>query len=146
MNISYISLPECMHFVADQMASLSELFNPLVNRARLLSNPLFRSEVMANDKLKEWGKGVLRKTRAITTFLSTPTADSPEMGAASSSRSPYSGASAFTDSEEEFVIERPVSRGKTSIPAVSLSGSGSSLLLSRGNTSGSSASSNNNNG
>ena len=145
MNISYISLPECMNFVADQMASLSELFNPLVNRARLLSNPLFRSEVMANDKLKEWGKEVLRKTRAITTLLSTPTADSPEVGPTSSSRSPHFGASAFTDSEEELTIERPASRGKSSIPAVTLSGLESSVLLSRENMPASATTTNNSN-
>lgn len=70
MNISYNSLSECLNLVADQFTSFTELFNPLVSRAKLLANPLFRSDVMANDKLKKWGKGVLQKTKAMATLLS----------------------------------------------------------------------------
>lgn len=74
MNLSYNSLPECLNLkITEQLINLTELFNPLVTRAKLYSNPLFRQDVMNNDKLKKWGQGMLRKTKVLGTFLSTPT-------------------------------------------------------------------------
>ena len=56
MNLSYNSLPECLNLkISEQLINLSELFNPLVNRAKLYSNPLFRQDVMNNNsKIKKW--------------------------------------------------------------------------------------------
>ena len=78
MNLSYNSLPECLNLkISEQLINLSELFNPLVNRAKLYSNPLFRQDVMNNNnKIKKWGKGVIQKTKALGSFLATPTSPS----------------------------------------------------------------------
>ena len=78
LNLSYNSLAEYLKLnVSQQNISLSELLNPLVTRAKLYSNPLFRQDMMANDKLVRWGKGVLRKTKQMATILATPTPASP---------------------------------------------------------------------
>ena len=78
MNLYYNSLPECVNLkISEELINLSEIFNPLVNRAKLYSNPLFRQDVMNNDKIKKWGQGVLRKTKALGSFLATPTSASP---------------------------------------------------------------------
>ena len=117
MNISYNSLPECLNLVADQFTSISELFNPLMTRAKLLTNPLFRSDVMANDKLKRWGKGMIRKTKAMANLLSTPTeaseraSQSPLDGIMCSSPSRH----VSSPSDEELIIARPSSRGKSAV-------------------------------
>ena len=116
MNISYNSLPECLNLVADQFTSISELFNPLMTRAKLITNPLFQSDVMANDKLKRWGKGMIRKTKAMANLLSTPTEaserpSSPLDGPICSSPSRYVSSS----SDEELIIARPSSRGKSTM-------------------------------
>ena len=115
MNISYNSLSECLNLVADQFTSLTELFNPLVSRAKLLANPLFRSDVMANDKLKKWGKGVLQKTKAMATLLSPPTEqDRSSSGSTGLPQSPR-----IQSSDEDMMIAKPTSRGKFS-PEISL--------------------------
>ena len=78
LNLSYNSLAEYLKLnVSQQNISLSELLNPLVTRAKLYSNPLFRQDMMANDKLVRWGKGMLRKTKQMATILATPTPASP---------------------------------------------------------------------
>ena len=79
MNLSYNSLPECLNLkISEQLINLSELFNPLVTRAKLYSNPLFRQDVINNEKIKKWGQDVLRKTRAFGSLLTTPAeAESP---------------------------------------------------------------------
>lgn len=78
LNLSYNSLAEYLKLnVSQQNISLSELLNPLVTRAKLYSNPLFRQDMMANDKLMRWGKGMLRKTKQMATILATPTPASP---------------------------------------------------------------------
>ena len=115
MNISYNSLSECLNLVADQFTSFSELFNPLVSRAKLLANPLFRSDVMTNDKLKKWGKGVLQKTKAMATLLSTPTEQ--DHSSSASAGSPQS--LRIQSSDEDMMIAKPTSRGKPS-PEISL--------------------------
>lgn len=115
MNISYNSLSECLNLVADQFTSFTELFNPLVSRAKLLANPLFRSDVMANDKLKKWGKGVLQKTKAMATLLSPPTEqDRSSSGSTGLPQSPR-----IQSSDEDMMIAKPTSRGKFS-PEISL--------------------------
>ena len=116
MNISYNSLPACLNLVADQFTSISELFNPLMTRAKLLTNPLFRSDVMANDKLKRWGKGMIRKTKAMANLLSTPT-EASERVSQSPVDGPIGSPSRYisSSSDEELVIARPGSRGKSSL-------------------------------
>ena len=83
MNLSYNSLPECLNLkISEQLINLSELFNPLVTRAKLYSNPLFRQDVINNDKIKKWGQDVLRKTRAFGSLLTTPAeVDAPSIDA-----------------------------------------------------------------
>lgn len=76
MNLSYNSLPECLNLkISEQLINLSELFNPLVTRAKLYSNPLFRQDVINNEKIKKWSQGVLRKTRAFGTLLTSQPTD-----------------------------------------------------------------------
>ena len=83
LNLSYNSIAAYLKMnVSQQNISLSELLNPLVTRAKLYSNPLFRQDVMNNEKLVRWGKGMLRKTKQMATILSTPSSMSPtEQGA-----------------------------------------------------------------
>ena len=84
LNLSYNSLAEYLKMnVSQQNISLSEILNPLVTRAKLYSNPLFRQDMMTNDKLVRWGKGMLRKTKQMATILATPTSNSPREQAAS---------------------------------------------------------------
>ena len=109
MNISYNSLSECLNLVADQFTSITELFNPLVSRAKLLANPLFRSDVMTNDKLKKWGKGVIQKTKAMATLLSTPT----EQDRSSSASAGFPQSPHLQSSDEDMMIAKPTSRGKS---------------------------------
>lgn len=113
MNISYNSLPECLNLVADQFTSISEIFNPLVNRAKLLANPLFRSDVMANDKLKKWSKGMIRKTKAMANLLSTPTETPDRVSASPLEGSVRLARYISSSSDEELIIARPGSRGKS---------------------------------
>ena len=115
MNISYNSLSECLNLVADQFTSITELFNPLVSRAKLLANPLFRSDVMTNDKLKKWGKGVIQKTKAMATLLSTPT----EQDRSSSASAGFPQSPHLQSSDEDMMIAKPTSRGKSS-PEISV--------------------------
>ena len=102
MNLSYNSLPECLNLkISEQLINLSELFNPLVNRAKLYSNPLFRQDVMNNNsKIKKWGKGVLQKTKALGSFLATPISPSSSVDSeivATSSNDDSDGYTSYTD-------------------------------------------------
>ena len=129
LNLSYNSLAEYLKLnVSQQNISLSELLNPLVTRAKLYSNPLFRQDMMANDKLVRWGKGMLRKTKQMATILATPTSTSPREQAASWS-SPQrfsfqdaqslpnvqsSQSSQGSQSEEDIQIDPPMRRSSLS--------------------------------
>ena len=77
MNISYNALSELFGVdLMNQLASLSEFFSPLKNRAKLYSNPLFLHDMMSNDKIKQWSKDMFRKTKAVATRLVNPAASS----------------------------------------------------------------------
>ena len=77
MNISYNALSELFGVdLMNQLASLSEFFSPLKNRAKLYSNPLFLHDMMSNDKFKQWSKDMFRKTKAVATRLVNPASSS----------------------------------------------------------------------
>lgn len=79
MNISYNALSELFGVdLMNQLASLSEFFSPLKNRAKLYSNPLFLHDMMSNDKFKRWSKDMFRKTKAVATRLVNPASSSSD--------------------------------------------------------------------
>lgn len=79
MNISYNALSELFGVdLMNQLASLSEFFSPLKNRAKLYSNPLFLHDMMSNDKFKQWSKDMFRKTKAVATRLVNPASSSTD--------------------------------------------------------------------
>ena len=79
MNISYNALSELFGVdLIKQLASLSEFFSPLKNRAKLYSNPLFLHDMMSNDKIKQWSKDMFRKTKAVATRLVTAASSSSD--------------------------------------------------------------------
>ena len=114
LNLSYNSIAAYLKMnVSQQNISLSELLNPLVTRAKLYSNPLFRQDVMNNEKLVRWGKGMLRKTKQMATILSTPSSMSPtEQGApwGSPQRFSFQSEARGISDDDDIQIEEPSRR------------------------------------